>query len=42
MLCMLSYPRRQKSGQVMCYLNRTYHVLLTSLIEQLDLTSVLN
>jgi len=29
MLCMLSYPRRLKSGQITCYLNRTYHVLTT-------------
>ena len=26
---MLSYPRRSKSGQITCYLNRTYHVLTT-------------
>jgi hypothetical protein len=30
MLCMLSYPRRLKSGQITCYLNRTYHVLTTA------------
>ena len=29
MLCILSYPRRPKSGQITCYLNRTYHVLTT-------------
>ena len=29
MLGMVSYSRRLKSGQIMCYLNRTYHVLLT-------------
>src|ERR1019366_2479266 len=29
MLGMVSYSRRPKSGQIMCYLNRTYHVLLT-------------
>jgi hypothetical protein len=29
MLRMVSYPRRLKSGQIMCYLNRTYHVLTT-------------
>ena len=26
---MVSYSRRQKSGHFTCYLNRTYHVLLT-------------
>ena len=26
---MLSYPRRLQSGQITCYLNRTYHVLTT-------------
>ena len=29
MLRMFSYPRRLKSGQITCYLNRTYHVLTT-------------
>jgi hypothetical protein len=29
MLRMVSYPRRLKSGQITCYLNRTYHVLTT-------------
>src|ERR1035441_4295301 len=29
MLCMVSYPRRLKSGHITCYLNRTYHVLTT-------------
>src|SRR5271157_3769289 len=29
MLRMVSYFRRSQSGQIMCYLNRTYHVLLT-------------
>src|SRR5271157_119027 len=29
MLRMISYSRRLKSGQITCYLNRTYHVLLT-------------
>ncbi len=29
MLGMVSYSRRQKSGHFTCYLNRTYHVLLT-------------
>ena|ERR1017187_6305503 len=26
----VSYPRSPKSGQIACYLNRTYHVLTTS------------
>jgi hypothetical protein len=26
---MVSYSRRPQSGQITCYLNRTYHVLLT-------------
>ena len=30
MLAMVSYSRRPQSGQITCYLNRTYHVLLTS------------
>jgi len=29
MLAMVSYSRRPPSGQITCYLNRTYHVLLT-------------
>jgi len=29
MLRMVSYSRRPKSGQITCYLNRTYHVLTT-------------
>src|SRR5713226_5900498 len=29
MLRMFSCPRRLKSGQITCYLNRTYHVLTT-------------
>jgi AbrB family looped-hinge helix DNA binding protein len=29
MLRMVAYSRRLKSGQITCYLNRTYHVLLT-------------
>ena len=29
MLCMVSYPHRLKSGHIMCYLNRTYHVPTT-------------
>src|SRR5262249_22155069 len=30
MLDMLSHPRRPQSGHLMCYLNRTYHVLPTA------------
>jgi hypothetical protein len=30
MLRMFSYSRRSKNGQITCYLDRTYHVLLTS------------
>jgi hypothetical protein len=26
---MVSYPRRPQSGHIICYLNRTYHVLPT-------------
>src|SRR5438445_13318767 len=29
MPAMFSYPHRQKSGQITCYHNRTYHVLTT-------------
>ena len=29
MLAMVSYSRRPQSGHITCYLNRTYHVLLT-------------
>src|SRR5205807_3230466 len=29
MPAIFSYPHRQKSGQITCYLNRTYHVLTT-------------
>jgi hypothetical protein len=29
MLNMVSYSRRPLSGQITCYLNRTYHVLPT-------------
>jgi hypothetical protein len=28
-ICARSYPRRLQSGQITCYLNRTYHVLTT-------------
>src|SRR5260370_42509447 len=30
MLPMVSYPTRLQSGQITCYLNRTYHVLPTN------------
>ena len=33
---MVSYSRRLKSGQITCYLNRTYHVLLTASELQVD------
>src|SRR5216683_7456160 len=36
MLRMVSYSHRPKSGQITCYLNRTYHVLTTNLRAQLD------
>src|SRR5215475_7858722 len=36
MLDMLSHPRRPQSGHLMCYLNRTYHVLPTYQNCQLD------
>src|ERR1700693_691665 len=32
MLRMVSYPHRPQSGHIMCYLNRTYHVLPTPLV----------
>src|SRR5208337_1161978 len=32
MLGMVSYSRRLQSGQITCYLNRTYHVLPTTAI----------
>src|SRR5271157_2253913 len=35
MLRMVSYFRRSQSGQIMCYLNRTYHVLLTGTVRRL-------
>src|SRR5271157_2510626 len=38
MLRMVSYFRRSQSGQIMCYLNRTYHVLLTARRDALDTT----
>src|SRR5437660_7645099 len=36
MPAMFSYPHRQKSGQITCYLNRTYHVLTTGMCVALD------
>jgi hypothetical protein len=33
---MVSYSRRPQSGQITCYLNRTYHVLLTLPVIFLD------
>ncbi len=35
MLAMVSYSRPPPSGQITCYLNRTYHVLLTDRRQQL-------
>ncbi len=35
---MVSYPRRLQSGQITCYLNRTYHVLTTPRSAELDNT----
>src|ERR1700721_2530841 len=36
MLRMVSYPHRPQSGHIMCYLNRTYHVLPTKCANSLD------
>src|ERR1039457_4325170 len=36
MLRMVSYSRRPQSGQITCYLNRTYHVLLTDEVHSID------
>ncbi len=36
MLRMVSYPRPLKSGQITCYLNRTYHLLTTRTPKPLD------
>jgi len=33
---MVSYPRRPKSGHFTRYLNRTYHVLPTTRLRELD------
>jgi purine nucleosidase len=40
MLRMVSYSHRPKSGQITCYLNRTYHVLTTPPTFDLDIISV--
>jgi len=37
MLRMVSYSRGPQSGQITCYLNRTYNVLSTAPIKALDL-----
>ena len=37
MLAMVSYSRRPQSGQITCYLNRTYHVLPTQDRSSLDI-----
>ena len=37
---MFSYPHRLKSGQITCYLNRTYHVLTTQIRIGVDGTPV--
>jgi len=34
--CHVSYPRRPRSGQITCYLNRTYHLLTTLLWISVD------
>jgi len=36
MLRMVSYSHRAKSGQITCYLNRTYHVLTTNWERKVD------
>src|SRR6266851_3923168 len=37
---MLSHPRRLQSGQITCYLNRTYHVLTTLFANSIDRRAV--
>jgi hypothetical protein len=37
MLRMVSYPHRPQSGHIICYLNRTYHVLPTETGFRLDI-----
>jgi hypothetical protein len=41
MLRMVSYPHRLQSGHIMCYLNRTYHVLPTIVMFILDMRDFL-
>jgi hypothetical protein len=36
MLGMVAYSRRPQSGHIMCYLNRTYHVLPTRKRKKID------
>ena len=36
MLRMVSHPHRPQSGHIMCYLNRTYHVLPTRNLVRVD------
>ena len=40
MLGMVSYSRRPLSGQITCYLNRTYHVLPTNISISVDTVSL--
>src|SRR5664279_4688311 len=40
MLCMVSYSRRPQSGQITCYLNRTYHVLPTVVMLCIALSAI--
>jgi hypothetical protein len=42
MLRMVSYPHRPLSGHIMCYLNRTYHVLPTRERPRVDSASMLS
>jgi hypothetical protein len=39
MLRMVSHPHRPQCGQIMCYLNRTYHVLPTTRPKRVDFQS---
>src|SRR3984893_9105781 len=41
MLRMVSYSHRPKSGQITCYLNRTYHLLTTVNCSTLDILNTL-
>jgi NADH dehydrogenase FAD-containing subunit len=44
MLRMVSHPHRPLSGHFTCYLNRTYHVLLTRLghsVDQIDAEDIM-